>query len=191
MKNLLKALALALLLAVPGAAHAMPWCTGDNQLIWVYASGQTPYTFPCVDDSTPAMSQASAFAQTKCQQAWNNFASNYTNDGFFPIVYSAPVPGNMGMCRMKYACRACVLGHLPYFPHVTPAHLTPAVAAGVATGATGGTVLSVGLHRSADGEPYYLVDVLTDSDQVQVEVDGTTGRAQIVKQEDGAPSCRE
>jgi len=189
MKNLSKALAFALLL-IPVAAQARPWCSGENELVWIYASGQTPYTYACNDVGTPAITQAAAYAQTKCQQSWDNFASSYTDDGFFPVIYTAPVPGQTGMCRFKYKCRACVIGHLPYILHQHPAHLTPAAAGEVAGGVAGGEVLSVGLHRNGDGEPYYLVDVLTDKEQVQVEVDGTTGRAQIVKQEDGAGVCR-
>src|SRR4051812_21560452 len=101
MKNLSKALALALLL-IPGAAHAVPWCTGNNQLIWIYASGQTPYTYACNNTGTTTITQAAAYAQARCQQAWNNFASNYTDDGFFPVIYSVPVPGNTSQCRFKY-----------------------------------------------------------------------------------------
>jgi len=189
MKNLSKALALALLL-IPVAAQARPWCTGENEHIWVYASGQTPYTYVCDDVGTPSITLAAAYAQTKCQQSWDNFASNYTDDGFVPIIYTAPVPGQAGMCRFKYKCRACVTGFLPHIILQHPAHLTPAAAGDVATGVTGGQVLSVGLQRSEDGEPYYLVDVLTDSEQVQVSVDGTTGRAEVIKQEDGAAVCR-
>ena len=62
------------------------------------------------------------------------------------------------------------------------ARLSPAEARMAATGVVSkGQVLLVALHGADGDEPYYLVDVVTDTEQVQVEVDAVTGRAQVVK----------
>jgi uncharacterized membrane protein YkoI len=180
MKNLSKALALALLLT-PVAAQADQWCHGDNQHIWTYASGQMPITFSCSYVGTPSITQAETYANNKCQIAWDNFASNYTDNGFVAILYYTEI-GNTNVCRWKYRCRACMDGYPPYIPGPRPV-LGPAEAGHAAVSLAKGVVLSVELHDADKEDPFYQVDVLTESEQVQVEVDATTGRAEIVKQD--------
>lgn len=177
MKNLSKALVLAVLLT-PGAVQAIEWCTGDNEHIWTFASGQTPYTFFCDDIDTPSITSAQNFTVNQCQEAWDNFASDYSDDG--PVIqnYSIPIGGNE--CRWMYRCLACIDGYLPAISINRP-HLAPADAGGVAEDLVKGVVLSVRLYDAGGRAPYYLVDVVTDTAQVQVRVDATTGHAQIVE----------
>lgn len=194
MKNLSKALALALLLA-PAAAQAIPWCKADNQHIWTFSSGQTPYTFDCDDVGTPTITYAEAYAETHCQQGWDNFASDYAFDGPRHQLYYTQIPGNPGMCRWKYRCRGCVLGHLPYIIADHPARLRPADAAMAATDVVKGVVMKIEISDDGDDEadqegPHYLVDVLTETRMVQVVVDATTGRAQIVTDDDEVSCLR-
>ena len=194
MKNLSKALALALLLA-PAAAQAIPWCKADNQHIWTFSSGQTPYTFDCDDVGTPTITYAQAYAETHCQQGWDNFASDYAFSGPRHQLYYAPIPGNPGMCRWKYRCRGCVLGFLPHiWLERVPAVLGPADAGNVAANLVKGLVMKIEISDDGDDEAdqersSYLVDVLTETGMVQVVVDATTGRAQIVTDDDEV-SCR-
>ncbi len=188
MKNLSKVLALALLL-VPGAAQAEEWCHGDNEHIWTYASGQTNYTFQCDDVETPTITQASQYASDRCQLSWDNFASHYAFSGPVSILYSMPDNDQPGYSRWMYRCRACVHGHFPYLSP-RPARLGPAEVGGIATGEVAGQVVSIVLHDAEGDRPYYLVDVLSKSEQVQVEVDANTGAAEVVKQGEGGV-CRQ
>ena len=65
------------------------------------------------------------------------------------------------------------------------ARLGPAEARMAATGVVNkGHVLLVALHGTRGDEPYYLVDVVTDTELVQVEVDAVTGCAQVVKHDE-------
>lgn len=191
MKNLSKIFALALLL-VPGAAQADQWCNGNNQHIWTYASGQTPYTYQCDDIETQTVTQASEYAYNKCQLAWDNFASNAAsvigNAGFQSHIYSAPASGMPGYLRWKYRCRACRTG----FPYLEPNRevLGPAVVGDIATELVAGKALSIVLHDADGDRPYYLVDVLSKTEQVQVVVDANTGHAEVVREEEGGV-CRE
>ncbi len=191
MKNLSKMFALALLLA-PGAAHADQWCNGDDEHVWRYAFGQTTYTFQCDDVNTQTVTLASNYAYNTCQLAWDNFASNVVtvidNAGFQSSIYSVPVSGMSGTCRWKYRCRACRTG----FPFLDPRPevLGPAVVGGIATDLVAGKVLSIALHDASGDRPYYLVDILSKFEQVQVEVDAQSGRAEVVKEEEGGV-CRQ
>lgn len=192
MKNLSNCLALALLLA-PTAAQADQWCNADGQHRWTYASGQAPYTFQCDDVETPSVTQASQYAYNKCQLAWDNFASNVVtvidSAGFQSSIYSVPVSGMPGFCRWKYRCRACRTG----FPilEARPEVLGPAVVGGIATDLVAGKVQSIVLHGAGGDRPYYLVDVLAKSEQVQVEVDAQSGHAEVIKEEEGGGICRQ
>src|ERR687888_250850 len=109
MKNLSKALALALLL-VPVMAQARPWCSGENEHIWTYASGQTPFSYLCPNGSWTTQEQAWNWAEDVCELAWDNFAENYADDtGFDTHVYfieedDPDVDSNV--CRWMYRCRA-------------------------------------------------------------------------------------
>ncbi len=189
MKFLPKSLVLALLLS-PLAARADQWCNGENEHIWTYAWGQTPYVFQCDDVDTPTVTQASEYAAQKCQTSWDNFASNYAFSGPVSIIYTAPATGMPGFSRWKYRCRACVHGHLPLVM-ARPARLGPAEAGNVATGHVSGDVVSINLHGRDGDHPYYLVDIVTKSGQEQVEVDANTGEAQVIKLDDAGGVCRE
>ena len=189
MKNLSKALALALLLA-PVAAQARPWCSGEDEHIWTYFVGQAPYTFPCDDVDTPTVTLAAAHAEAECQERWDTFASNFSDNGPRFQIYYTEI-GNSGICRWKYRCKACIVGFLPLLER--PAVLGPADAGHVATGLVKGVVMSVKISDDGDDEAdqeysSYLVDVLTETRIVQVVVDATTGKAQIVT-DDEPVSC--
>jgi len=186
MKNLSKLLALALLLA-PAAAQARPWCSGEDENIWTYFVGQAPYTFSCDDVATPTVTQAAEYAEDSCQQRWDTFASNYSDNGPRFQIYYTEI-GNTGMCRWKYRCKACVVGLLPHIILERPAVLGPAEAGNVAHNVVKGVVMGIELRDDGKIPAFYLVDVLTETAQVQVEVDATTGRAQVVTDEEAA-SC--
>lgn len=65
------------------------------------------------------------------------------------------------------------------------ARLGPAEAGMAATGVVNkGHVLLVALHGAGGDEPYYLVVVVTDTEEVQVEVDAVTGCAQVVRHDE-------
>ena len=184
MKNLSKALVLVLaVLLTPGAVQAIEWCTADNQNIWTYFSGQTPYTFNCNDIGTATITQAAAYAEAKCQHKWDTFASNYAFDGPTFQLYYTEI-GNTNICRWKYRCKGCVLGFLPHiWVEPRPAVLGPADAGNVAANLVKGLVMAIEISDDGDDEAdkeSYLVDVLTETRMVQVVVDATTGRAEIV-----------
>jgi len=192
MKNLSKALALALLLA-PVAAQARPWCSGENEHIWTYFVGQAPYTFPCDDVGTPTITQAAEYAETHCQQRWDTFASNYSDNGPRFQIYYTHISGT-NYCRWKYRCKACVTGFMPHiWLERVPAVLGPADAGNVAAELVKGLVMKIDISDDGDDEAdqehfSYLVDVLTEARMVQVVVDATTGKAQIVTDDETA-SC--
>ncbi|HBL31619.1 MAG TPA: hypothetical protein DD490_32760 [Acidobacteria bacterium] len=184
MKNLSKVLALALLLA-PAAARADQWCHGDDEHIWTFFTGQAPYTYMCDDVDTPTVTQAAEYADTQCEDRWDAFASNYSDDGPRFQIYHVEI-GNTNICRWKYRCKACVIGFLPHIFLEPVAQLGPAAAGNVANELVKGMVRAIKLHADGRVPPFYLVDVLTDTKEVQVEVDATTGRAQIVADDETA-----
>lgn len=186
MKNLSKALALAVLL-LPGMAHADKWCSGANQHLWTFASGQVPLSYYCHNGSSDAPAQA--WANDECQQAWGNLAVSNVIGGIIPTVQSFPDEAEF-ICSWTFQCRICVVGLLPHPLLDSRARLGPAEAGMAAAGVVKGQVLSIELHGAGGEEPFYLVDVVTDTEQVQVKVGAVTGDARVVKPEDDEGSCK-
>ncbi len=187
MKNLSKVFALALLLA-PGAVQAEQWCDGNNEHVWRYKTGLMPDNYNPDNANLQTLQQVSDYISAACELAWDQLgldtASFIASPGFHFAIYSAGDP-----LEWRYRCLACRNGY-PYLDP-RPEVVGPAVVGGIVTELVAGKVVSIVLHGAGGDRPYYLVDVLSKSELVQVEVDATSGRAELVKEEEGGGICRQ
>lgn len=167
MNTLLKipALALALLLP-PATARALEVCEPED--VWVFASG----------DYYGTAQGASTAAANACATAWTNYASAFAT-GYTTILLG----GGPGLyAQWSWQCQACPY-EAPYLHASGSVHFTLPEAAGAATDLVEGHAVSAGLFATGKDTFVYLVDVLTPTRQVQVEVDATTGAARLVTPE--------
>ncbi len=181
------------LLALPAIAGP-DTCEWAGMNTWNFAHGSTPYIFSC-NTSNNQSAAATAWAEAQCQAAWDNFASSYSDTGYFDVSLSlGSVTWDPNLLRWNYSCRTCVDGFLPAFGVVHLERVSLAQAGGSATDLVAGEVMSLDYHMGDDGNDgeggHYLVDVWGSDGMVQVRVDGTSGRASVVRDDEEAV-CRD
>ena len=181
MKNLSKLFALSLLLA-PGAAVAERWCDQSGEHVWKYRTALIPDIYNPGSGDLDDLTAVSNYVLSQCEHYWTNYASHVG-----AVIDSAGYRERIDLSgnppRWRYSCLACRIGFPVFNPR--PAVLGPAVVGDIVTDLVSGQLVSVVLHKADGDRPYYLADVLSKSEIVQVEVDATSGRAEVVKEEEG------
>ena len=170
---------ICLVAGLPALAFAGPdTCEWAGMNTWTFASGSTGYIFSC-GSSTTNHAAASAYAETKCQAAWNSFAHSYSATGYFDTnLYMASVTWDPNLLQWRYVCQTCIDGYPPAFPDHQLARVPLSQAVDNATEAVPGEVMAVEYREARDGErAHYRVDVWGVDGMVEVRVDGLTGRA--------------
>lgn len=166
---------------LPLSALAGPnTCEWNGMNTWVFSSGATPYTVACNATNSQGAA-AQAYAEAQCQTAWDNFAHNYSDSGYFDVNMSlATVAWDPSLRRWHYSCRTCIDGYPPAFADHELERVSLVVAHENAVDKVAGVVMGIEFYIAKDGDKaHYLVDVWGAKGMVQVRVDGATGVASV------------
>lgn len=183
-RSVLLALVACALVAFPASAALDGSGCPDGSTQWVYASGSTGIGWLATPGN--GINTATSVAQFECSQAWSNVGVNPTYSMYMNVVYGVGDP------TWSYACIACINSIVQNLNHaVEDLAIDFGGAGGIGGQVGGGIVIGVDLKdvKSPDG-PKYHVDVLRETEIVQVIVDARTGEAHVVGEEEAASTKR-